>query len=154
MGSLGLTDDLSQEDCSEDLGLAFESKERIQSAQVIGSNWVPKSRHAILNRLTKGGHSSPGIEGLHGGKRFEGNITAEHSWEMPSSCLDQVSGGGKHGNSAVLKFGSPEPSQSGFRSQSGKVKRIPGSNGLGGSSHITKGREGRRGGDLNVKSLS
>jgi len=119
VGGLRLSGDLGNEDGGKDLG---------------------------LSGIRDG---SPGIEGLHGGERFEGNIRGEHSWEVDSSTLDDVSGGGKHSNAAVLEFRSTEPGEGLVRSSKGKAKGIEGSNRGGASWHIRKsGLEGGRGGGL------
>ena len=97
-------------------------------------------------QLTKSGDSAPGIEGLHGGKGFEGDIATEHAGEVESCCLDKVSGCGKHGNTGVLDLRSTEPRKGGLRSQSGKVERIPWANWLGVSGHIIENSvQGRAG---------
>lgn len=66
----------------------------------------------------------PGIEWLHGGKRFEGNVVAEHAREVESGSLDDVSGCGKHGNSSILQFGRTEPLEGFITTNIGKTKRI------------------------------
>ena len=109
VGSLGLSDDFGKEDGEVDLG---------------------------LSGIRDG---SPGIEGLQGGERFEGNIRGEHSWEVDSSTLDKVSGGGKHSNTGVLELGGTEPSKGGLRSEGGKVEGIEAFEGSSGSWHISKG---------------
>lgn len=66
----------------------------------------------------------PGIEGLHAGQGFEGNVLAEHTGEVNSGGLDDVSSGGKHGNSAVLQFGGTEPSKCFIATDFGVTKRV------------------------------
>merc|ERR1719215_2319155 len=69
-------------------------------------------------------NSIPSFKWLHSRKGLEGDIIGKHSREMVSSTLDNVSSGGKHSNTAVLKFSCTEPSKSFIRSKNGKTKRI------------------------------
>jgi hypothetical protein len=66
----------------------------------------------------------PGIERLHGGERFEGDVVAEHAREVESGSLHDVTCCGKHGNSSVLQFGGAEPVEGLITSNIGKSKRI------------------------------
>ena len=105
VGALGFTGEFTNEDHSQNLGLS-----------------------GIRNGI-------PGIEGLHCGKRFEGNIRAEHTREVESRGLDPVSSEGKHGNTAVLEFGGTEPSKGLVTSNVGKVEGVEVFDGFCASSH-------------------
>jgi hypothetical protein len=59
--------------------------------------------------LTGIGDSSPLVDGVQAGKRFEGDVGAQHAREVDTSSLNKVSSDGKHGNTAVLELGSTEP---------------------------------------------
>jgi hypothetical protein len=106
MNGLGLSDKLSDQDCGKDLSLS-------------------SSRN-----------STPCIKGLHSRERLEGNVGGEHTWEMNSSSLNNVSSGGKHGNTRMLELRSTEPSEGLIRSKGSKVERIKGSDGVGGSGQV------------------
>jgi len=124
VGSLGLSGDFSNKDGEKNLGLS-------------------SIRYGV-----------PGIEGFHGRKGFEGNIRGKLSREVDSRSLYNVSGGGKHSNTAVLKFGGTEPSKGLVRSYGSKVKRIEGSNGSSASWHVRKGIKGAGFGGLHGGSKS
>mmetsp|Transcript_26563 Transcript_26563/g.56927 ORF Transcript_26563/g.56927 Transcript_26563/m.56927 type:complete len:207 (-) Transcript_26563:87-707(-) len=81
------------------------------------------------------GDGIPGIEGLHRGEGVEGDITAEHTREVESLRLDNVSGEGKHGNTTVLQFGGTEPCEGFVTSDIGKVEGIKVLDWLGASGH-------------------
>ena len=87
VGILGLGGKLSNEDSSNDLSLSSKR-----------------------DKL-------PSIEGVHCGKRFEGNIRGEHTREVESRGLYEVSSGGEHGNTGVLELGSTEPAEGTLRSE-------------------------------------
>ena len=74
------------------------------------------------------GDGGPGIEGLHGRKRLEGDVLGggEHAGEVEAGALDEVAGGGKHGASSVLELSGTEPGESGLRSEISKAKGIEG----------------------------
>jgi hypothetical protein len=105
VNSLGLGNELSNEDGSEDLGLSSI------------------------------GDSTPGLEGLHSGEGVEGNIGGELSGEVDSSSLNEVSGGSEHGNAGVLELSSAEPGEGLVGSGLGEVHWVEGSYGSSGSGH-------------------
>ena len=111
VGALGFSGEFGNEDSSQDLCLS-----------------------GVRNGI-------PSIEWLHGRKGFEGNITAEHTREVESGGLDDVSCGGKHGNAAVLQFGGAEPGQSLVTSDGGKAKWVKALDRSGSSRQIGKGIE-------------
>ncbi len=108
VGSLGLGDQLSDEDGSEDLSLS-----------------------SIRDSI-------PSIEGLHSGEALEGNIGGEHTREVDSSSLDDVSGGSEHSNTGVLELCSTEPSEGFVGSGLSEVHRVEGSYGSSSSGHAGK----------------
>lgn len=127
MSALGLGDELSEEDGEDDL---------------------------LLAGIGDGG---PGIEGLHGRKRLEGDVLGggEHAGEVEAGALDEVAGGGKHGASSVLELGGTEPGQGGLRSEIGKSKGIESLEGHRGTGHVIKaGGKGHRAGTLIVANNS
>jgi len=58
------------------------------------------------------GDSVPSIKRLHGGEGLESGSVGELTREVESSTLDDVSGGGKHGNTSMLELSSAEPKES------------------------------------------
>mmetsp|Transcript_3100 Transcript_3100/g.4130 ORF Transcript_3100/g.4130 Transcript_3100/m.4130 type:complete len:241 (-) Transcript_3100:27-749(-) len=89
----------------------------------------------------------PGIEGLHAGEGFEGDVLGKHTREVDSRSLDDVSGGGKHGNTGVLKLGSAEPKKSLVGSNGGKAEGIESTQRSSGSGKVLQ-RHGDRGGNI------
>ena len=89
-----------------------------------------------LSGIRNGG---PLVDGLHGGKGFERNIRAQHTREVKSHALDDETGGGNHGASAVLELGSLKPGVSLVTSSIGQSQRIEALDGHGASRLTVKG---------------
>mmetsp|Transcript_22546 Transcript_22546/g.62903 ORF Transcript_22546/g.62903 Transcript_22546/m.62903 type:complete len:250 (+) Transcript_22546:78-827(+) len=107
--SLALGGELGDEDGSEDLGLA--------------TVW----------------DGIPSLEWLHAGEALEGDIAAEHAWEVNSGGLDDVSGGGEHGNASVLELGGAEPGKGLVTSDGGEGEWVEGLDWSGVSGHLIEG---------------
>mmetsp|Transcript_37589 Transcript_37589/g.76678 ORF Transcript_37589/g.76678 Transcript_37589/m.76678 type:complete len:225 (-) Transcript_37589:72-746(-) len=118
VGSVGLGDDLGKEDGEVDLGLAGV------------------------------GDGSPGIQGLHGRKGLERDAVGggEHAGEVAPGGLDQVPGGGEHGDAGVLELGRAEPGEGGLGSEGGEVQGVELGEGGGGAGHVIDGKADRGGG--------
>ena len=76
--------------------------------------------------LTGHGDGRPGLGRAHLRERLEANVTGggEHTGEVDSGGVDEVSGGGNHGATSVLELGGAEPGESLIRSQGGEVEGI------------------------------
>lgn len=66
----------------------------------------------------------PCVKGLQARQGFEGNVLAEHTGKVEARSLNDVSSGGKHGNTAVLQFGGAEPGKSLVATDVGVSKRV------------------------------
>mmetsp|Transcript_7407 Transcript_7407/g.10640 ORF Transcript_7407/g.10640 Transcript_7407/m.10640 type:complete len:227 (+) Transcript_7407:104-784(+) len=108
VNSLGLSGELGDEDGSDDLGLS-----------------------SIRD-------SFPSIEWLHGRKRLEGDIRGKLSWEVESGSLDDVSSGGKHGNTGVLELSSTEPEKGLLGSNKSKTEWVELLDWHGDTRHVIK----------------
>ena len=108
MGSFGLGHKFSNEACEEDLC------------------------------LTEDRDGSPLLDRLHGRKRFEGDIRAQHTGEVDASSLDKPPSGGNHGDTAVLLFGSTEPVEGFLASEVGQAQGVEVLNRQGASWHVIK----------------
>lgn len=86
---LGLGDQLSDEDGGEDLCLSSDRDSR------------------------------PCVRRAHGREGFEANVTGEHAWEVNSGGVDEVSGGGNHGNASVFELSGAHPEESLIASDGG-----------------------------------
>ena len=168
--SRSFRDDLREEDCEVDLGLAcniiynkihdshFENPmiSRIIYSQNCNfyslhrfvSNKCRKqvqysqySKHSHTQKRTFIRNRRPGIQRLHGAQTFETDIVAEHTGEMHTGTLNEVSSGGKHGNAGMLQLSSTEPGEGAVRSQSGEAQRIVSREGKCGAWHIIDGIE-------------
>ena len=98
--ALGLGDHLGEKDGKEDLGGGLE-----------GVHVVTRETKVAHLSLASIGDSVPGIEGLHGREGLEGDTGGELAGEVEAGALDEVAGGGKHSNAAVLELGSAEPEE-------------------------------------------
>ena len=97
-------------------------------------------------RLAGIGDGGPGIEGLHAGERLEGDVVAEHAGEVDARSLDDVAGGGKHGNTAVLELGGTEPEEGLLTSRGGKGEGVEVLDGGGAAGHVIKAQAELSGG--------
>ena len=111
VSSLRFRSKLSNEDGSQDLGLS-----------------------GVRNGI-------PSVEGLHGRQGFKRDVLAEHTGEVVSGSLDNVSSGGKHSNTAVLQFSGTEPCERLVTSPSGKSKGVESLERGGGSGQIGQSPE-------------
>ena len=71
---------------------------------------------------------------------------AEHAGEMDARSLDDVAGGGKHGNTAVLQLGGTEPEERLLTSRGGQVKGVKVLDGGSAASHVIKAQAELSGG--------
>ena len=97
------------------------------------------------------GDGAPGIEGLHGRKGLEGDVLrgGQHAGEMEAGALHEVARGGKHGATGVLELSGTEPGESGVRAKIGKAEGIECLEGHRGTGHVVNASgKGHRAGAL------
>jgi len=70
------------------------------------------------------GNGGPLIDRLHGGKRLEGNILAQHTGKVYSRGLNKVPNCCNHSGSSVFELASLKPTESFLTSKVGQAKRI------------------------------
>jgi hypothetical protein len=100
--------------------------------------------------LTGGRDGSPGFGRAQLGERLEANVTGggEHTGEVDSGSVDEVSGGGNHGATSVLEFGGAEPGEGLIRSQGGEVEGIEVGERGGTTGHLLEAQSKLRGSRL------
>mmetsp|Transcript_4845 Transcript_4845/g.11048 ORF Transcript_4845/g.11048 Transcript_4845/m.11048 type:complete len:210 (+) Transcript_4845:319-948(+) len=85
-------------------------------------------------------NSRPSIRRGHGGEGFEANVTGEHAGEVESSGVEEVSGGGNHGNAAMLELGATHPEEGLITSDVGEVEGIEVGEGGRGAADVIKAK--------------
>ena len=94
--------------CGEDHGRVFTSLHVVSSLVSLRNQLSSEDGSQDLG-LSSNRNGSPSIRWAHGSEGFEANIAREHTREMESRSVGEVSNGRNHGTTAVLKFGGAVP---------------------------------------------